>query len=389
MRIVWQELLILLLGVVILSVPLFSQEGTARVKLDIDVEEVLDTESRVVFLKNAPSAQIQPFIQSALTSYGSVRSNDVLNALIITDVKQKIDDLEKLAKLLDTPDLSKYRRLETTCLKLKYTKPSRILPLVEERLSGIPGCEAQAVDELNLIVITDVRNKQEELKEIIEKVDKLPRQIMIEIVALELDEEVGKELGINWSMRYSGQSEAREIEPRSSWQLLNEFRGAGGIFEFTSTGVRKKSIYDFLIRCQNLVKEGKARVVSRPRIVTLNNLPAETGSRNLYRLQVTPQINEKGLITLRIDARVSDVTAQTCCVVEEGQSFILGGLLRSRRSERVNRLPILGNIPVIGWLFSHKDTTTTRQELLFIITPRILSEYKSILKEETKELIEK
>lgn len=369
--------------------PLFSQEGTARVKLDIDVEEVLDTESRVVFLKNAPSAQIQPFIQSALTSYGSVRSNDVLNALIITDVKQKIDDLEKLAKLLDTPDLSKYRRLETTCLKLKYTKPSRILPLVEERLSGIPGCEAQAVDELNLIVITDVRNKQEELKEIIEKVDKLPRQIMIEIVALELDEEVGKELGINWSMRYSGQSEAREIEPRSSWQLLNEFRGAGGIFEFTSTGVRKKSIYDFLIRCQNLVKEGKARVVSRPRIVTLNNLPAETGSRNLYRLQVTPQINEKGLITLRIDARVSDVTAQTCCVVEEGQSFILGGLLRSRRSERVNRLPILGNIPVIGWLFSHKDTTTTRQELLFIITPRILSEYKSILKEETKELIEK
>ncbi|MFN4024866.1 MAG: type II secretion system secretin GspD [Hyphomonas sp.] len=105
-------------------------------------------------------------------------------------------------------------------------------------------------------------------------------------------------------------------------------------------------------------------------------------------LNVTPRVNDGGLVMLEIDQEVSDVVStstsgidsptiqqrriSTSVSVRDGESVALGGLMRERLSDTQTKLPLLGDIPLLGNLFTTKSTTSTRTELLVMITPRVV-----------------
>lgn len=105
-------------------------------------------------------------------------------------------------------------------------------------------------------------------------------------------------------------------------------------------------------------------------------------------LSVTPRVNDSGLVILEIDQEVSDVVAtqssgidsptiqqrriSTSVSVRDGQSIALGGLMRERLSDTETKVPLLGDLPLLGKLFSTTTTETTRTELLVMITPRVI-----------------
>jgi type II secretory pathway component GspD/PulD (secretin) len=101
-------------------------------------------------------------------------------------------------------------------------------------------------------------------------------------------------------------------------------------------------------------------------------------------LNITPRINPDGFVTTRIMANVGSVRviagaaaeqtrrALTTLTVRDGQPIVIGGLIRNEERTTVAKIPLLGDIPIIGWLFRREITTRLDSEVVFIITPRVL-----------------
>jgi len=161
-------------------------------------------------------------------------------------------------------------------------------------------------------------------------------------------------------------------------------------------------------------KKGKAKVLSNPKVATINNKEANinittqipyattetTGStppvlttkvvfiETGIILKVTPTITSDGKISMRVNPSVSQPSptitvvsgapgidkrsADTNVIVQDGETIVIGGLIYDTQSDYVFKIPLLGDIPILGALFRKKSTSRTRQELLIFVTPRII-----------------
>jgi type II secretory pathway component GspD/PulD (secretin) len=164
-----------------------------------------------------------------------------------------------------------------------------------------------------------------------------------------------------------------------------------------------------------LIRDGNARVLAQPKLVTLNGKEASmlAGQRIPYlvsqtvfaggaaaptqtvqreevgiKLSITPLINADGYITVRIRPEVSSVTsfrgtandlpvvstrqAETTVRLKDGSSVIIGGLLSEERTTNRTKVPLLGDIPLLGALFRHENIVTSKRDLVIEVTPRLL-----------------
>jgi type IV pilus assembly protein PilQ len=153
---------------------------------------------------------------------------------------------------------------------------------------------------------------------------------------------------------------------------------------------------------------GLLKVLSRPRVVTQNNIqalvkqgvrvpivtqaqlggpPTVTYVDAFLRLTVTPQITSENTIFLNVDVENTTpnfgqevqgnpelITQQatTQVLVTDGGTVVIGGVIQTQNSINIQQVPLLGNIPILGNLFKHTQVQTSNQELIFFITPRII-----------------
>jgi type II secretory pathway component GspD/PulD (secretin) len=175
---------------------------------------------------------------------------------------------------------------------------------------------------------------------------------------------------------------------------------------------------DFDMMLQYLQTLGNTQILSKPKLAVVNNQEARihVGERQAYvttttttgqttttvseevtfvdvgiQLSVTPTINDEGFITMKIKPEISSVietlttpsgnqvpiidtsTAETTVMVKDGATIVIGGLRKEEKIGSEQQVPFMGNIPLLGFLFSKKQTTTERTELLIMITPHIVS----------------
>ena len=166
-----------------------------------------------------------------------------------------------------------------------------------------------------------------------------------------------------------------------------------------------------------MLTRGEAKYLGKPKVVTLNNKTAtittstdatvgrtvtDSGSTTAtattttsaerkrvgLTLQVTPQVNREGYVTLYVQPSYSDVissgfdfaldtttrAASTLVRVKNGQTVVIGGLLTSRETDQTRKVPLLGDIPLLGWLFTSRAKSKSTTDLVIFITPTILAE---------------
>ncbi|HQQ05751.1 MAG TPA: TonB family protein [Candidatus Omnitrophota bacterium] len=260
--------------------------------------------------------------------------------------------------------------------------------------------------DVNMVTITASPDMAARIKEDLVKFDRAPRQVMIEALIIEISQEDSKALGINWGpMTEAGLHVNAAIREVS-------YSGRKGGQPSSRTTISGLLSADAIARINAMVATGKARVKANPRVATLEGRQAEisVGTEeyaaieagapgNRYStlqsinagviLKITPFLDEKEQITVRIAPEVSEVTGQgstglpivtkrtalTTLRVDAGQTIAIGGLIQDQKRESTNKWPVLGGIPLIGpALFQHKVSVVESKEVIILITPHILQD---------------
>jgi len=276
----------------------------------------------------------------------------------------------------------------------------------------------------NSLIITDTPSRMKVITQVIASLDIEIPQIMLEVEMLDVSknsiDKLGAKFGQTPFTAYLFGGTASTGFPFGSWSKI--FDAAKGSLSInpgsidddgTVTGNPYKVQVDFLKTLAD------TKVLARPRIMTLNNETAEikittkevigestdtegqgTASSTTtsaereetgVSLRVTPQINsDNGEITMYIYPSVKDAatssfnssykdpeerSTKSTVKIKDGETVVIGGLIRHDRSETITKLPILGDVPIIGFLFRHKNKDRDRErELLVFITPRIVKD---------------
>jgi general secretion pathway protein D len=261
----------------------------------------------------------------------------------------------------------------------------------------------------NTIVILATPDDYALMFETIQKIDMVPRQVMIEVMIAEVTLGDDLQFGIEWSIKSKVDKGFLDLGFNTA---LNSAAPAG----FTFLGIdRTGLIRGFL---QALASESKVNVLASPHILAADNREARiqignqvpivtsetpvstTGtagtsvSRTIqYKdtgviLKIKPLINESGLVTLDLSQEVSDYflqniygseypvitkrEASTNLVAQDGETIVIGGLIQDNYKRSKEGLPLLSKIPLLGWLFSNTTDSAKRTEIIMLLTPLVV-----------------
>ena len=294
---------------------------------------------------------------------------------------------------------------------------------------------ASADPRTNQVFVVETGTKLEQIRGVIAKLDIPSRQVIIESRIVEANDQFSRNLGVKLgffnnqipqptstgNLRYrvtgnylgAGEQTGQAAITGGSYIPDTQFFSlpAGGIggLNAASVGISlfTKSATKFLdLELSALEADGKGKIVSSPRVVTADQVKAliEQGTELPYqvatssgatsiqfrkanlKLEVTPQITPEGNIILDVDVTkdsVGQVTTagfaidtkhvNTKVLVENGGTVVLGGIFQLTDNTTVTKVPLLGDVPVLGYLFKNTSKTTNKSELLIFITPTMVN----------------
>jgi len=314
---------------------------------------------------------------------------------------------------------------------LSYAKAKDVIVTVKKFLS-LRG-DVVADDRTNAVIVNDIPKTLPIIDRLLTQLDRKTQEVEIEarVVAAtrSFARDIGTQFGFGWGNGHSaiGGNQAAGASPTTVGGLTPGYitvpgTGAGttgsSIPLFSNLGSTAPTSGLSFVSASNTVRidavlslaesRGLLKVLSRPRVVTQNNIqalvkqgvrvpivtqaqlggpPTVTYVDAFLRLTVTPQITSENTIFLNVDVENTTpnfgqevngnpelITQQatTQVLVTDGGTVVIGGVIQTQNSVNISQVPVLGNIPYLGNLFKHTQVTTANQELIFFITPRII-----------------
>ena len=295
--------------------------------------------------------------------------------------------------------------LTTEYIPINYSDAeSDIRPHVSQILTKDRG--TLSVDNrTNMIIITDTQEKIEQAKEIIFRLDKVTPQIMIEAKVVEVTKNFSRELGVGLSLSERNESTAGETDFTISLNQPINDETPGNIGEFNFFRLFGSSLTQLNAQIAASEIKGDVKIISSPRILTLDNKKAKIkqglefaflerddsgGSSVKFKnidllLEVTPHVTPDNRISMNvyltkndIDSIVSGVPtlstneAETELLVNDNDTIVIGGIVKTTDNKGVIGTPVLSGIPILGRLFRKDTNVDNRTELLIFITPSIV-----------------
>lgn len=274
----------------------------------------------------------------------------------------------------------------------------------------------EANPAMNAVIVRDAPQRMASYEQLIRAIDVEPQLVEVEATIIDINTQKLRQLGINWRVSSGGFSALFGNGSDSDLRLLpNGQTLQGNTLNITpqARGLSLSSIIgsqnELISRISALEAQGAARVVSRPQVMTLSNVEAVFDRTRTFYVRVAGRqnvdlFNVVAGTTLRINPHVfrdqnqtrirmlvsiedgqlsNDAvdgipivdrsSVNTQAVILEGESLLLGGLTVDSDSDQVDKIPLLGDIPVVGALFRTKTKQRGRFERLFLITPRLAS----------------
>ncbi len=267
-------------------------------------------------------------------------------------------------------------------------------------------------DSRNIILIRALTPDYIRVVKLLERLDNLPRQVLIEVLVAEVKLTDEWEFGVEWALKNNKLSinDSRYEQTFSTNFGSSVAQGATGGFTYSIL----RGPTDVVGLINAIASENDVTILSSPHLLVLNNeeatvnvgdqvpiITTETQQTGLdavdktvqYKdtgtiLTVTPRINYDGIIILDVNQQVSDAIKNTLggtespiittreiktkLAVKDSQSILMGGMIKKDKTINQNKVPLLGDIPGLGWLFKYEKESTTKTELLVMITPYVI-----------------
>jgi type III secretion protein C len=276
------------------------------------------------------------------------------------------------------------------------------------RRTGLPQFVADQMN--NTVIIRDTPERMSAYEPLIARLDTRPRVLEIEARIIEVNNDALENIGVDWRLRTSKADIQSNNQPRpllTPGAALDEAIGTTGT---ALTTVLKDSGRFFIARVSLLENQGKAKTVSSPKIIALDNMEAVIQRRSTFyirvagnqdaavfdvpvdtSLRVTPRfvaLDGEGKNLIRMNIRIDDgvitsravdtlpvtdtISISTQAMIEEGQSLLIGGLSQEVSEKSRSGLPVLSKIPGLGQLFRNDTESFSKVERLFLLTPRLV-----------------
>ncbi len=378
-----------------------DKDVTGKVTMTLDKpvpwDQVMDLVLRMNQLGMVEEGQI-----IRIATMETLRAEDELR-------KAKMESLRKAreeAKALE-PLVTKYYTVSYS------NADSEIKPHIEKLLTKDRG--SVSIDEKNnQVIITDTLAVIKKAEEVIRRIDKVTSQVIIEARVVEVNETFSRELGIDWTMSYGpGGLNGVSTSTDMAMNFPVASQSSVGIGFSRLTGVP----FVLNARLNAIETNGDGKILSSPKILTLDNKKAtikqgveypylerdSSGGASVkfknidLLLEVTPHVTPDNRISMLMFLTKNDVgaildgvpavntnEAKTELLVNDGDTVVIGGIIKSSENRGESGFPLLSKIPGLGWLFKQTSNKSTSNELLIFLTPRIVQLEQVMPTEATK-----
>ncbi|WP_201601886.1 type IV pilus secretin PilQ [Psychrobacter submarinus] len=387
---------------------------------------------------------------------GKRENGNVILVAPATELAQQEADELQAQRAVDS-----FSPLRTEYIRLSYARAEDVLNLISDgsgpanNNSGLLGTGNTAniednntllsnrgtvtIDErTNTLIVKDVADSIENIRELITKIDIPVRQVMIEARIVSATDTFSKEIGVRWGILSSGAATNRSLLVGGSNQTLADLKD----FDIETTTVNGQTVsypsYDISspdnlsvdlgvtnpaagsiafgllslsdvmldLELSALQADNRGEVISTPKILTADKQTAKvsSGTQIPYQeaaasgatstsfreaalsLEATPNITPDGKIGLQLlitngtptiingDVAINEDSISTNVIVEDGQTIVLGGVFRNRTNNGVDKVPFLGDLPYIGRAFRRDVRSNNKEELLIFVTPKLIND---------------
>ncbi len=344
--------------------------------------------------------------------FGQVREGNIL----------RIDSNGNIAKQQDEALKAKEAQvkaedLKTAIIPINYAKAADLATTLKKGLSS--RGELTVNEPTNSLIAKDVEKNINEIQQLISLLDLPNPQVLIETRIVQANTSFARDLGVQWGAAYTDTPGSNLVNVNAGASgdfnaqtptFAVNLPAAGGAGPVGNVGVQFGKVSGLLnldLRLSAGEALGETKIISSPRIVTIDNkeaviqqgdsIPYETtsdkGTQTQFidatlNLTVTPHITPNGSVIMKIKATknaigtfsssktgapsISKREASTEVRVQDGETTVIGGIFETTKGESLTGVPWLHKVPLIGWLFKRSSVSTSNQELLIFITPTII-----------------
>lgn len=370
----------------------YSEEGTEikvmtaedfKVKYGYAFGQNIQT--KIIPLSYVKVADVKDTLNQMKSPEGKVLSNDQTNTIVLMDAPQKNDSMIGFIRQVDLP-------VETEAFELQYTRAEDIAQTVQKKLT--PGVGRIKVDnKANNIEVADTSIKLKEIEKFIQGLDHRDEEIIVETKILQITLNDEYATGVDWeaivsnyeSMDFPGFKHAKKMraEGRLNFGTLSE--------------------EDFVVLLDALDTVGLIRIISNTKVTTVDDNPFELTINSLdissqlekdnempreeieqeIKLQVNPRPAEDNLFDLKIKPELVSIShhgiphldianVEAKIKVSNGSTIVIGGIYKDETVESTRKIPLLGDIPFLGFAFRNQGQSILNTEIVVFLTPKTM-----------------
>jgi len=364
--------------------------------------------TRVFRLENIDVDAIRQQVEQLIEAKrGQIQIDKERNIMILQTTQENLEKVARIIEEFDSP-------LEMEIFEIQFADPEDVMKLLKPLLTKEGYLELH--EQTSKIIVRDIASRVEVARELVASLDEPPKAVWIEAEILNVNMSKLRDIGVQWSY-------GNEVTEPTGTQLsgnqmtvtrplFNLLSGELNYVDFTSLGQR-----NLAISINALESKGVGKILASPRVLVINDKEADIniGSEEPYlvrqrrttsanddtdiftqrtrrvgiTLTVSPHIIPSGYVQMEVSMEdstprrvtigneealaVDQRTVDTEVIVKDGRTVALGGLIKRESTNNRSGVPILANIPILGYPFRNTNTENKRQKLILFLTPRIVS----------------
>ncbi|HDS15679.1 MAG TPA: type IV pilus secretin family protein [Proteobacteria bacterium] len=307
-------------------------------------------------------------------------------------------------------------------LKVNFASIDEVADKIRNTITSDRG-KVETDPRTNSLIINDIQDRIIRAENLLRELDEPVRQVMIEAKIVKVERRSARELGVQWGGAWNNRSNDRYYGLSGNNTLGNTGLPAVGdgaspdlassyAVNLPATSLNsgiglifgKIDKYNLNVKLSAMQGRGDAHILSSPKVLALNQhsarigqgqeIPYQTTSQEgtttefkkaELSLEVTPTITNNAMVSMEVvvskDSKgentpdgpaINTQTITTSLLLSDGETAVVGGIIESSKSKDNDSVPVLGHIPLFGWLFKHDYSDTEQTELMIFITPKII-----------------